>query len=111
MPDMARASRAEVDAGASLGAHGVKERYGVRAVAFPGTVAAGYKDSLRQDFWLDTFTSPYMLFRSSGWLTSRGRPDRADIDEHFHFARTVVDTVRKTLVPQTEPCEREGVRC
>jgi hypothetical protein len=111
MPSRARANSAEADAGAGLGAHVVKERYGVRVAEFPGTAAAGFRDSLRRDFWLDTNGTPYMVFRSSGWLVSRGRPAQEQVMERFYFAQSVSSAIRRTLGPQDQPCRTKGVRC
>jgi hypothetical protein len=111
LADTRQAAQAEADLGSTLGVHGVKERYGVRVAEFPGTAAAGFEDSLRRDFWLDTNGTPYLFFRSSGWLADRGKVDQAQVLEQFYFARMVVDSAVKALGAQTGPCDRRGVRC
>jgi hypothetical protein len=111
MPDADRSDGAETDFAASLGVHGVKERYGVRAVSFPGTVAAGFGDSLRQEFSYENSHTPYLFFRSSGWITDRATPVRSVALNTFAFARVTLDKVALSLAETTEPCERRGVRC
>jgi hypothetical protein len=111
MPDAERADGAETDFTASLGAHGVKERYGVRAVSFPGTVAAGFGDSLRQDFSYDKNQTPYLFFRSSGWISDRGNPVEAVAANTFAFARDALEKVVLRLAETVQPCERRGVEC
>ncbi|WP_285573525.1 hypothetical protein [Actinoallomurus iriomotensis] len=111
MPDGGRASDAETDFTPSLGAHGVKERYGVRAVSFPGTVAEGFRDSLRQDFSYEANGTPYLFFRSSGWMTDRAAPVEPVVTDTFAFAESALDEVELKFAEKTAPCERRGVRC
>lgn len=111
MPDTRRASQAEGDFGATLGVHGVKERYGVRAVPVPGTAAAAFSDRRRRSFWLDTNGTPYLFFRSSGWLADRGGPPPAATDETFRFAGAALDRIAQTFAANADVCERRGVRC
>ncbi|HZE32831.1 MAG TPA: hypothetical protein VE198_15510 [Actinoallomurus sp.] len=111
MPDAKRAGDAETDFSSSLGVHGVKERYGVRAVSFPGTAAAGFGDSLRQDFSYEENHTPYLFFRSSGWITGRATPVTTVVVNTFAFARVALDKVVLRLADTVEPCERRGVEC
>jgi hypothetical protein len=111
MPDAERADDAETDFIASLGVHGAKERYGVRAVSFPGTVAAGFGDSLRQDFSYENGQTPYLFFRSSGWATDRATRVEPVAVKTFEFARVALDKVILRLAATAEPCKRRGVEC
>jgi hypothetical protein len=111
MPDAKRADDAETDFSAALGVHGAKERYGVRAVSFPGTVAAGFGDSLRQDFSYEENHTPYVFFRSSGWITGRATRVTTVTVNTFAFARVALDKVALRLAETAEPCERRGVKC
>ena len=111
MPDAERADAAETDFIASLGAHAVKERYGVRAVSFPGTVAAGFGDSLRQDLSHENSHTPYLFFRSSGWATDRATPVKTVVVNTFAFARVVLAKVILNFAATMEPCKRRGVEC
>ena len=111
MPDAAQADDAETAFTASLGAHGVKERYGVRAVSFPGTVAAGFGDSLRQDFSYENSHTPYLFFRSSGWTIDRATRVETVVTDTFAFSRVALDKVILRLAATAEPCERRGVKC
>jgi hypothetical protein len=111
MPDAERADDAETDFIASLGVHGAKERYGVRAVSFPGTVAAGFGDSQRRDFSYENSHTPYLFFRSSGWTTDRATPAETVVVNTFAFAKVPLDKVKLRLAATMEPCERRGVKC
>jgi hypothetical protein len=111
MPDAERADDAETDFSASLGVHGAEERYGVRAVPFPGTVAAGFGDSLRQDFSYENSHTPYLFFRSSGWATDRATHVETVVVNTFAFARVALDKAILRLAATNEPCERRGVKC
>jgi hypothetical protein len=111
MPDAEQADDAETDFTASLGAHGTEERYGVRAVPFPGTAAVDFGDSLRQDFSHENSHTSYLFFRSSGWATDRATRLETVVVNTFAFARVALDKVILRLAATTEPCERRGVEC
>ncbi|MFF5263206.1 hypothetical protein ACFY4C_30110 [Actinomadura viridis] len=111
MPDARRASQAEADFGSTLGVSGGKERYGVRAVPVPGTAAAAFGDQRRRSLWFDTNGTPYLFFRSSGWLTDRGGPPLKATDPTFRFAEAALDKIAQTFAANTDVCERRGVRC
>jgi len=108
MPDAERAIAVETEFNASPG---VRRGQGVRTVAFPGTIAAGFQDSLRQEFTWDANGTPYLFFSSSGWITDRATPVDPVPDETFAFARTALDQVQLRFADTTEPCKRPGVRC
>lgn len=111
MPDAGRASDAETDFHTSLSVDQNEGRYGVRAVSFPGTVAEGFGDSLRQDFSYEANGTPYLFFRSSGWMTDRATPVRPVVTDTFAFAETTLDELLLRFTETTAPCERRGVRC
>ncbi|MFD0692292.1 hypothetical protein [Actinomadura fibrosa] len=111
MPDTGRASAAEGDFGTRLGGDAVRERYGVRALAFAGTVVRDFDDSGRQDFWFGSNGTPYLFFRSSGWTTGRGGRVRPILADTFAFADTALNRVTQGFAVTDEPCDRKGVRC
>ncbi|TDD65055.1 hypothetical protein [Actinomadura rubrisoli] len=108
MPDPGQASGAEAGFPSSVGDN---KRYGVRAVTFPGTVAGKFRDPLRQDFYFAANGTPYLFFRSSGWIADRGARVGTVLADTFAFARTALDQVILRFAETTEPCERRGVRC
>lgn len=106
MPNANQATEAETAADASPAVR----HHGVHAVAFPGTIAAGFDDSLRQDFVDETNGTPYLFFSSSGWITDRATPVKA-VDNTFDFVRTALNKVELSFADTTAPCDRPGVRC
>ncbi len=104
MPDAQRAVDTDT-------AFGTGVRVGVRAVPFPGTVAEGFGDSLRHDFWHETNGTPYVFFSASGWITDRADPVTMVAANTFAFARTALDQVVLRFADTTEPCQRRAVRC
>lgn len=111
MPDAERAADAETEFNTSLKVGRDKGRYGVRAVSFPGTVTEDFGDSLRQDFSYEENHTPYLFFRSSGWITDRATPVKTVVVNTFAFARVALDKVVLRLAETAEPCERRGVEC
>ncbi|MFI0353584.1 hypothetical protein [Actinomadura sp. 9N407] len=107
LPDADRAMKAE----AALSSKAVKEKYGVRAVSFPGTVTAPFDDHRRQAFDLTSNTTPYLFFRSSGWLADRGDPEQANTVETFRFAETTMQKIMTPFLPGGDVCGKRGVRC
>ncbi|MFI6517413.1 hypothetical protein ACIBF1_17785 [Spirillospora sp. NPDC050679] len=110
MGDTRQAGRAESAISTALGS-AVKEDIGVRAVAFPGTVAEDFADAGRQDFWMDFPQAPYLLFRTSGWALDRGKVGRKVLVEDFRFAQFMQGRILDRLSDQAAPCERKRVRC
>lgn len=112
MPDAKAVHRAETAIVTELGVDSVRRRYGVHVVAFPGTPAADFTDAGRQDFFkATTGSSPYLFFRSSGWIVPRGRLDPDEIPEKFGFASTALTQVMNVFSDVDAPCKRKAVRC
>ncbi|MBO2455139.1 hypothetical protein J4573_49195 [Actinomadura barringtoniae] len=111
MPDSRAVDRAEGAFDSALGTNAAKERFGVRVVAFPGTPARNFADANRQDFFEGSNGTPYLFFRSSGWLVARGHVDRDRVTETFGFADTALGKVIHTFSLIEAPCKRKDVRC
>jgi hypothetical protein len=111
MPGTEPAAQVVIETGGGRDEQGDLRRYGIRVARFPGTAAAAYQDSLRRDYRVESFDGPYLIFRASGWLTDRGRPDPDQVTERFSFARSVSEAVQRTLEAKAPPCDGKGVRC
>jgi hypothetical protein len=111
MPDADRATKAEGEFGSALGSKGVKDTYGVHTVPFPGTATASFEDSRRRAFHLTSNFTPYLFFRSSGWLADRPGLDKADIVETFAFAEETMQAVMAPFITGDDVCAKRSVRC
>ncbi|RAY13303.1 hypothetical protein DPM19_19655 [Actinomadura craniellae] len=109
MPDRPAAAAAE----GGFSASGTENRdgYGLRAVAFSGTIAAGFTDARRQKRWMAANGTPYIFFHTSGWADARGRVPDKDRDEDFTFAGDIFSTLIESFQKVARPCETRNVRC
>ncbi|MGI5167614.1 hypothetical protein ACQEU3_25010 [Spirillospora sp. CA-253888] len=113
MPNADEATRTIGHVSSAIGVHAAKESVGVRAVAFPGTVAAGFTDARRHRFWIYSGETPYVFFASGGWTVDRsGGPDkRAGLAVQLSMVRAVLHGLVLRLEPGKAPCERKRVQC
>lgn len=111
MPTADAAARVESGLHTTSGSLEIGTAHGVKAVSFPGTSAESFDDSLRQDFAFQVNSTPYVFFRSSGWLLARGHIDRDAMVERFSFADTALGQVMHTFAPGGAPCTRKAVKC
>ncbi|MCO5994262.1 hypothetical protein [Actinoallomurus rhizosphaericola] len=105
MPDQDKAETA-MEA-LSAGGH---ERYALRVVPFPDTVAADWEDARRQFTAYRSGPTPYVIVQVSGWVDGRTMPETAD-KERFRFADTLLDHLSGVFVPADDPCKARDVRC
>lgn len=106
MPDAASAMNAS---GGDWGAP--SEQYGLRALAFPGTIANSFGDGQRQAFqhaWRDT---PYVVLTTSGWTDGRPSLAKADVQEPFPDTTFLLGQIADNLMSETDPCHAPGVQC
>ncbi|MFI0452874.1 hypothetical protein [Actinomadura sp. 6N118] len=87
------------------------EKAGVRTVLVRGTVTEGFGDGDRRQFQGLTNGTPYLFFRSSGWLVARDRVKPALMAETFQFADTALAKVMRHFSDVEAPCERKEVQC
>jgi hypothetical protein len=103
LPGAAAAGQAAAD----LNSH---PHAGVRAVAFPGTVAQSFRDSRREWFSV-TVRGPYVFLSAVGYTTgvsghgSGGNPALSDL------GTGVANREMTLLTSARKPCQREDIRC
>ncbi|GAA2602679.1 hypothetical protein SMC26_02945 [Actinomadura fulvescens] len=105
MPGTDAATRADTAIGAE------DEKAGVRTLPVRGTVAAGFGDGNRRQFHETGNDTPYLFFRSSGWLVARDRVKSAHMAETFQFADTALGRVMRNFGDTEAPCRRQEVQC
>ncbi|MEU6428508.1 hypothetical protein ABZ860_21655 [Microbispora sp. NPDC046973] len=80
---------------------------GVRAVAFPGTLSARFRDAARQRFFMTNYAN-YLIFVSGGYAD--GRPKvRLDRPQLFMFGDQIAAQVGGRLQTYVDPCTVKGV--
>ncbi|MFI6517416.1 hypothetical protein ACIBF1_17800 [Spirillospora sp. NPDC050679] len=113
LPSADEATRTEGHISSAIGVHAAKESVGVRAAAFPGTVAAGFTDAHRHRFWVYNNQTPYLFFATGGWTVDRGGgpEERAALAIQLSTVRAVLHGLVSRLEPGKAPCERKRVQC
>ncbi|MFG2005927.1 hypothetical protein ACGFNU_42935 [Spirillospora sp. NPDC048911] len=89
----------------------LRDREGVRAVPAAGTGTERFDDTRRRFFHVGTNQTPYLFFRTSGWLLDRGRVDRNRMLETFPFADVALGRVMRRFSTMDAPCQRKDIAC
>ncbi|WP_248965297.1 hypothetical protein [Sphaerisporangium perillae] len=82
-------------------------RRGVRAVAFPGTGSARFRDAARQ-YFTSTDTGNYLIFVAGGYADGR-RQVKSDRPAIFLFSSRIAVQVSSLLDQRIDPCTVRGV--
>jgi hypothetical protein len=109
LPNRDQSSGAETDF-ATVRSEAGGYKYGLRAAGLSGTITERFGDRQRQELWLANNGTPYLFFRTSGWVDGR-TTIRRGLTESFDFATPVSDHMIATFVPAEAPCKARGVRC
>lgn len=99
-----------LDTALSALSEGGRNNHGLRAVPFPGTVAAGFTDARRQETSYRSGPMPYAMLAVSGWVDGRTMPETDD-KERFRPADTLLDHLAGLFAKVDDPCKVQGVRC
>ncbi|MDX6744018.1 hypothetical protein [Actinocorallia sp. A-T 12471] len=84
---------------------------GLRAVSFPGTVAASFTDARRQASAVSV-AGRHLLFQTGGWLDDRPALDGTAVITRFDHGAAVRDGINDLLVWSADDvCKAEGFKC
>jgi hypothetical protein len=84
---------------------------GVRAVDFPGTAVASFKDSARQYLEHASTGTAYILLATSGWVDGRSGLAHELHSEYFADGQSLISTLTSELAVDYHPCKLKAVQC
>ncbi len=80
---------------------------GVRALAFPGTLSARFRDAARQRFFMTSYAN-YLIFVTGGYADGRPKA-KLDRPQLFMFGDQIAAQVGGQLRTYVDPCTVKGV--